>query len=592
MELTNDIVKNLELIGNEFIVKRYKKQDLPVSDLHKCSIEEARHIKIHAVLGTFPDELFTKRAPYQTDQEFNYLKANYRTKSHPVWIKFIGAMMRVWADQNWTLTVPEYAGEDTPMQYLYGGYPDFCTLEAYFKQIVTPQKFRDANGVLVVMPKHIPTRLTDEGEYIVDGEVKIEPVCKIFPSKNVLHFVPDEFCVVESFEKSVIYEGQKSVKKGIVLYVFDKNTIFKVFQTGRASEPKFESVIYWHHDLDKLPAWKLKGIPEEVPEGLLYHSLFTGALASLDDVLLDSSYLTACKAAHAFPQKWEYSDECSNRNEFGSCTDGMMMSDAGQVKCNICNGSGRKPSILGVYKVKTPTSTDNSTVVTPPFGWVAPSPEILEFLQKQIDSNMQLAMSILNIDNSNSDVKGSDTALGKQIDREELFVQLMLSANQIFSLFQDSMEMIVKMRETIETDFPKVSPPRSFAVRTDAELTEEIGQARDKGMPTVVIALLIEEYVQTRFTLSYETERILQIVFYSDRVAVNTTLEVNQMLLNGTIGKADLILHNSIYNFIDIQMTKDKEWVHKDLDVISAELMAMAELEVPVVATVDPNSFL
>jgi hypothetical protein len=540
-----------------------------------CEIQEMEHISIHATQGIFPEKLFKERAPYQSEKEFDYLKANYRTKSHPVWIRFIGANQRIWADQNWSLDVPDYANkEDNPFIYLYKNYPKFDSLEAYFRQVVSTEKHRDANAVLVVKPLEIPTKEVD-GEHVIDDAVNIRPFCQIYNCDKIVVNEEHYFMALTS-EKSIVQYGGREVKEGKVFEAYDLNYIYKIIQVGKKNEDKYEVQIYWQHDLGYLPCFTLKGIPKQEEKKITYSSYFTGALAPLDQVLLDNSYLTAIKAGHAFPQKWEYADECDYTTDNGSCVNGLVITEHGTETCPKCNGSGKKGSVFGTYKVKTPTSTDPTQVGIPPMGYVAPDPQILNFLQEQIDSNMMLAESILNIASSDSKVKGNETALGKQIDREELFSMLLLTSNQLFDLFQNAIKTITEMGYGVGTDYIQINAPRTFTIRTDLDITTEISVAKEKNLPLFVLVMLMKEYLQIRFNNSDYANRVLEIVFYVDRLAVMSNLEIAQQRLSNSVLNYEVILHTSIYNFIDEEIQKDKEFINKELPVIKDVLLQKA----------------
>lgn len=557
-----DFLKHIK----EFLSRKHKPKE----------VEELEHITIHATQGIFPEMLFKERAPYQSEKEFDYLKANYRTKSHPVWIRFIGANQRIWADQNWSLDVPDYPNkQDNPFLYLYQNYPTFGSLEAYFRQVVSTEKHRDANAVMVIKPHEIPTKENENGERVIDDTINIKPICFIYNCDKIV-CNNDELFIALTDEKSEVDFGGKKVKEGKVFEAYDFNFIYKIIQVGKKNEDNYITQVYWQHDLGYLPCFTLKGIPKQCGSKITYSSFFTGALAPLDQVLLDNSYLTAIKAGHAFPQKWEYADECDYTTDSGACVNGKIITEHGEETCPKCNGSGKKGSIFGTYKVKTPTSTDPTQVGIPPFGYVAPDPQILEFLQKQIDSNMSLAESILNISSSDSSVKGNETALGKQIDREELFSMLLLTSNQIFELFQTSIKTITEMAYGLDTDYIQINPPRTFTIRTDLDITTEISLAKEKNLPLFVLVMLMKEYLQIRFNNSDYANRVLEIVFYVDRLAVMSNLEIAQQRLSNSVLNYEVILHTSIYNFIDEEIKKDKDFINKELEVIKNVLLQKA----------------
>jgi hypothetical protein len=300
----------------------------------------------------------------------------------------------------------------------------------------------------------------------------------------------------------------------------------------------------------------------------------------MDDILLDSSYLRAIKAGHAFPHKWEYYHDCEYTNDTSTCINGKVMVDGKETNCPSCQGTGKQnaTSPLGVTQIKAPTRTDDSSkdIQTPPFGWVSPDPQIMEFLRKEIENNKSEALSILNLF-STTDVKGSDTALGKQIDREDSFSFIQSISNQNFELYEFSHKVALEMRYGVGVSLPVINYPKNFAIRNEAELTEELSQAKEKGMPEIAIRKILEDYMITRFNSQEETLKAVDLTFYADRLICLTSLEISGKKLSGAVANWEDILHTSIYTFIAEATIADPKFFEKTLDEQKAILVEKAK---------------
>jgi len=553
-----------------------KKGSIPeFTEVYKDSVEYAERISIHSEIGKFPYKLFTKRAPNQTQEEFEYLEATYKTTSFPIWERFMGFINRIWNDQNWSITWPEeesvsISEEESPEKYIQNDYPVFGSVEAYYKNIVTPTKEKDANALLTHKPYYIPAKVNEANELVIDEAQRIKPVACIYNASQVVAFLDGEYAMVQTHEKSVVEFGGSKQQVGLIFEFYDNENIWRIVQTGRKLDYKFDIFPYWNHNLGYVPFKKLKGKPIYKERELLYQSHFMAAVEPMDDILLDSSYLRAIKAGHAFPHKWEYVDECDYDVNGSHCINGSVMYDGEQKECPQCHGSGKsKPSSpLGVYQVQAPnqrgTGTD-STMTIPPFGWVSPDPLIMEFLRKEIESNKSEALSILNLF-SNSDVKGSETALGKQIDREDSFSFVLSISNQNFELFDFSHKVILEMRYGKGVKLPVISYPKNFAIRNEAELTEELSNAKTKGMPEIAIRKILEEYLITRFNTQEETMKAVDLSFYADRLICLSTQEIAQKKLSGAVANYEDILHTSMYSFIAEAVNTDPVFFEKAID--------------------------
>lgn len=543
----------------------------------------AERISIHSENGKFPEDLFIKRAPNQTQEEFDYIKANYKTITYPIWGKFTSMLNRIWNDNNWSINWNETARNAGAEDYINFEIPRVESVESYFKNIVTYKKEKDPNAVLVIKPYDLPIISDPEtGDISFDETELIQPIMQIYDSKDVLMF-DDNFCIVLTDESSEC-EGHKGEKvKGLVYEMYTTTAIYKVMQYGKKSDYTFELVLYYMHDLGYSPAYRLKGIPIQKGEKILYQSSFYPAIDVLDEILKDNSYLTAVKATHAFPHKWEYVDDCEFEKDGHKCTDGFIWNDnAGKnIKCPACNGSGsKKPSVMGVYQVRTPNMFDKSTenISIPPAGFFAPDTTIMDFLRNEINNNEKRALQVLNLA-STSDVQGSETALGKMIDREDAFAMLLGISNQLFELFEIAIQTILDMRYGNDAKgyYPVINYPKNFNIRSEAELTAEIAIAKSQNMPEVAFRELMKEYINRRFSDSEIQNKIFNTVQYVDRILMLNSLEVAQKKANGGLANWEDILHTSIYTFIDFQLQDNPEFLDLPLNTQRDILYQMAK---------------
>lgn len=555
-----------------------KKKVPEYTEVYVESVDYLERICVHSEIGRFPDKLFKTRAPNQSHEEFEYMKANYKTTTFPIWTRFMGVLNRIWNDQNWTIKWPE--GSDKSKEYIESKYPGYDRLEDYFKMTVTKLKEKDANGMLCVKPDDLPIIEDGQGGFKVNELEEVDPIAIIYSSAQVVGY-DDDYVMIELHEKSKVKYGNSIEKTGKIFEFYDDANIWRITQIGNKLDYKFDCAIYWPHNLGYLPCRKLKGIPVQKEKSILYQSHFMAAVEPMDLVLLDSSYLQASKAGQAFPHKWEYFDECDYGNESGACVGGRILIDGNESNCPSCHGTGKKRqgTVLGVTQVKAPTRTDDSSkdINIPPMGWVAPDSEILEFLRKEIGFNTDQALSILNLYNSNSAVKGSDTALGNQIDREEMFSFIQSISNDLFSLFEFTIKAILEMRYDKEIKLPQISYPKTFSIRNENDLTEEITSAKQMGLPDIAIRKLLTDWFAVRFNSDEQDSRILNLAFQADRLVTLTSLEIASKKLSGAVANWEDILHTSVYNFITELYSKDSAFFEKDILAQKELLIAMAK---------------
>ncbi len=580
-----------ELIDSkiEILKKPHKDNECPeFTPVYKESVEFLERICVHSEIGEFPMRLFKERAPNQTLEEFAYIKANHKTITFPIWSRFIGVQNRIWSDQNWSIEWPKNSQD--LQDYFSKGIPKYGNYEYFFKNIVTPLKQKDANALFLIKPYEIPLKTNDNGDVIVeDGNAYIDETKELKPfpyiasSKNVIAFEEGEYALILTEKKSLVEIGNRKEKSGFIMEFYDKNFIYIITQTGRKADWNYKIDLYWQHNLGYLPGWKLKGIPLLKDCDILYQPHFMCAIESLDSALLDNSYLMAIKAGAAFPHRWEYVSVCEyNSDEFGRCVNGKIFKEGKEMQCPSCGGSGNsKPSILGVYQIKMPSRNDDTTKgIGAPFGWESPQFDPMEFLRKEIELHKNEALSILNLQNSTTNAQGSDTALGKIIDREELFSFILSISNQLFELFENSIKAIIEMRVIGNKEFPQISYPKNFSIRNENDITAEISAAKSANAPDIAIRALLIEYMNIRFNTESNTTKIIDLAFSADRLITLSSVEIASKILSGTVAKWEDILHVSIYNFIIEAEEENESFFDMALNeqVLKLQEMAKAKL--------------
>lgn len=550
----------------------------------------------------FPSRLFVNRSPNQSQVEYSYAKDNYKAITYVVWDRFKTVLRRIWNDANWSIS--DWGNVDSkykahqPQAYFEENYPIFMSLENYYKGVVTDTKEKDPNAVIVHKPKSIPVKQNGSGEFVIDDQIIIEPIAFIFPCEQVIAFDEDMYFLGLSDDKSIVLVNDKEERTGLVFEFYDKNNIWRVKQVGQKKDMKLEVMLYWNHELGYLPCKILKAEPAVIAGNIVYKSHFMPAVEPLDIALLDNSNLLIAKNRSTFPKFWEYQADCDfSHAEYGACTDGYIYVEGKQSKCPSCKGSGQKsmgPMETYVLPMPTRLNPELANISPPPAGYIQPEIDTPKFLDEQVDKNINRGLSILNLNVSTTDVKGGNTALARQIDREEQFSFLVQISSQIFHLFEFSLITIQKMRYGNNAESPKVNYPKNFSIRNEYDLTEEISNAKDSGMPDIGIRQLIVEYFNTRFNNNELAAKVIDLVFYSDRLVTLSSQEIAQKLNTGVVAKWEDILHTSINQFIEESIQLNDKFLSAPITEQKAMLIELAKAkEVDITPKrVDPNSII
>jgi hypothetical protein len=576
---TEEILPLLDKIITEY--KKYevkKKSDkFYIPDFYptyQSCVEMEMRLRIHSDYDAFPEKLFREKAPNELPHEFNYRKNIYKPITVPYFHKAVNIAGRVWNRQNYEVRFEDASQE----RYFNEDYPRFGSLENYFQQIVSFMTLTDPNAVLAVMPTDL--------QYFEDGTfndtVETTPVAHCFHSKRVWAWKEGEYAFLKADYGSEVEHGRTKTDDGLVFYIFDKNEIQIAKQIGKKGDYEFEIGLYYRHNLGYLPCTRLGGISVQEHGDYYFQSFYTPAIPALDQAVCDFSTLQMSKFSHAFLQKWEYVDECDKCNGSGQIEEALGFEEKVAIACSNCGGSGTKRMFgpMSVYQVQTPnrfTTEVETKVNIPPAGFIELDPQILDFLNKQVITNIQMAFELLSIDVMNNEkISGRETATGKAIDREELYSFLLRFANTIFADYEFAMDTIGRMRYGDAWKMPAVRYPQNFEMRTDAELTAEI-----KLAPTFSKAMLAQQYLDTRFPIQEEKSAIMKLSVQVDPFFNLETRDVLALVASGIAPKWKAIMHFELESLIKEALSENEEFLTLTLAEQKAVLIEMAKKLVP-----------
>lgn len=563
-------------------------------EAYKEACEHAEAIEIHCEMGNFPEKLMRAKAPNETEAETKYRRDSFESITVPYWHRAENSLNRIWAEQNYKIDWPDVA-EGGLKKYFTAEYPVYENVISYFQSVVTKQKIRDPNSVLVV-GFDIPLKVTASGETVVDNSVELAPYATIYDSDDVLMYKEAKMALVCSDEKTMIEAGNGKVNEGHVFYLYDDTNIYRIWQVGKKSEPKFNYQVYHNHNLGYCPAWKLKGIPADLIDGNpLYNSYFMGALPHLNKAIKLDSTLDASISKIAYPIRTYYEQKCPN----AKCSNGKIYSDdpsdAGS-DCPTCSGKGMVGfSPLRDHVLDAPNLTDATDKLPfPALAYVSPPSEILDFNQKKIEKDIVSAFQFINIDVSSKATGQNPTATEVTIDRDELYTFLLTISNELYQLLSRFMNTAARLRymDLMNDKAIAISPPQTFDLRTPAELTTEVNGAKTAGLPAVGFNELKKEWIAQRFNQHSHVIRIDELVTIIDAYANCTNSEVAQLKSSGIIPLWKAILHYEILSYIEDERIKNSDFLSQPIDKIRQILYKRAQASAAAMNVVNPDSIL
>lgn len=557
-------------------IAQKSKEPIGLHDLYKQTVDMAEDISYHAIKGVFPEKLFKDRSPNETKAEADYIKANYKQHTLPVFVDYISTITRPFGDGNWSIDYKDddqkfKVAEMTFKDYVEGDLPIYKSLESFVKFVLPTLKSKDANGFIGIRPYGIPT-IEKDGILVPDESKLNSPGIYYYHSKNVIDY-NDYFYMFLSDRKSVVEFAGKNQKTGLVFEVYTKNAVYFIEQTGKKTDHTFKAITYYVHELNEIPVTQLKGVPELVDGKILWQSPFLFVTHLLDLVTINLNWLQASVNKCVFPITVVFGTECDFKNELGQpCVAGTINVDGQAVKCRACNGTGLKSRLspLGTLIIDTSNPEGNDMISKQdPVKFVSPSVDTLDFIKKLASEYETTARSILKLRNKNSSTNTNNDVTATEVfdDAKSMTAFVKPTSDQTFEIYEFCLNMIGKQRYGNSFVKPDLHYPKTFDFKTPEDYLTDLQNAMKTGLPPAFIQLLLIQYINSFYADGAITLSIFKIIIEADRLFGISDTEINIQLAKGLVQPWEKILHTSILTFINQEIADDTEFLNKDIQV-------------------------
>lgn len=585
--ILDGIIPELKKIDNA--VRQKKKVEPVFYPSYPIITDYAERIAVHAEIGKFPEKLFAQRSPNQEQKEWEYVKANYKQVTLPVFVDYMSTITRPFHDANWSIDYQEdeekFKKELGFQNYVEEGIKTYGSVENFVKFILSQRKAVDAEGIIAVKPHSILTTVDEQGDVIIDPNRLAEPIPVYYASKKIVAWKLDEYAMVMLDEKSNVDFGGIQKRIGYVFEFYDKNKIWRIEQSGKFIDYTFTIAVYFEHEWNKVPCFKLMGIPQVIEDSIIWQSPFLYATDLLDLVALNSSNKQMSIATCVYPYRVMIGDVCEWKDRDGNQCSGGKIIDKDNIEktCEGCRGSGLQSRIspLGtmLLKPKTRLEDGDSTFTQAPLSYVSPQVTTLEFLENTIDRDLEKARKILHLQTSNSVIKGTEnlTATGMAIDVKALYAFVKTITDQTFHLWESIYEAIGYMRYAENFKMPKFTYPTTFDFVTEEDIIAQLKAAVDGGLPPFVIHSIVYRYLQTLYFHDQRTVSIFTLIVKTDRLLTLSNEEVALKLARGTAHPWEDILHVSAINLVNELIDENPKFLDQEISVQKEQLITKAK---------------
>jgi hypothetical protein len=458
------------------------------------TVKLAEKLTVHAD-GITPKGLIEERRPSEPPQAKDYRCKIYKPITRTPVSKVITSLGKIRRSPDWQVnyrqdTRPSQVAEAESLQaYCEQNYPNYTSVTNWAFSDLLKRYLLDANAVVAVIPQTIPAATN---EYM-------KPVAKIFPSANVLRYIPGEYAVLLSSE-TVVYsspQGRNTYMDGQVFYEIDRTKITRWEQASKASA--FVDTWTYEHYFGTMPAFKVPGLfLKESGNDVINESRIATMVPSLDEAVREYSDLQAEIVQHIFSEKYIYiNSECPHCKGVGYLDN---------KKCPHCNGSGMiAVQQFGVHTI-LPNKIGENAIPMPPIGYVQKQTEIAILQDNRVRRHIYDALSAINMEFL-AEMPLNQSGTAKEVDRDELNNFVSGVAEDIVAILDKVYFYINEYRYSIivpdaakrRAMLPSIPVPERFDLLNASQTMAELKSAKEAGVNPVVVRALEVDLTKKKF---------------------------------------------------------------------------------------------
>lgn len=515
--------------------------------------------------GETPKALIEERRPSESKEIKEYRNKIYVPKTKNPIGKVITSLSKIRRSSDWNVaydnnsTPARVANEETLEAYCEQKYPFYASVTNWVFSELLKTYLVDANAVVAVCPISTPV---SEAEYV-------KPYARIFHADSVLEYRPDDFCFLLS-DETCEYGSEQGVRRytnGKVYYAINTEEVIRYKQSNTKGDV-VEDYRY-QHGLGYLPSFRVGGIfLKYLGNAPVYESRISSMVPSLDEAAREYSDLQAEVVQHIHSEKWVYlSTECPDCNGTGKAK-------GTQDKCQNprCEGGWVNTSPYKNIVVTPPKPGEQSTIPTPPAGYIQKQVEIVRIQDERVRNHIYEALASINMEFL-AETPLSQSGVAKEVDRDELNNFVNAVAEDIVSSMDRIYKIIVDYRYSVIIPsqkerlllLPKIAVPEKYDLLSSTMVMQELAALKTANANPIIIRALEVEYAKKKFNTDPEVSYELQAVLEIDPLPSLSNDEKFTMLSNDGITQQDYIISCNIIQFVRRAIEEDRSFFDKSL---------------------------
>ena len=505
------------------------------------AVELAEELAIHAD-GEFPDDLISERRPAESEEIKNYRKKIFTPITKPVFTKVYNSLMKIRKSSDWMISfptnIPAFIAEDeAPEKYLMKDLPRNGSITNWMFSVAFKPYLIDANAVVLTMPINYDIQ---ENEYF-------KPYPKIFTSAQVIDYRINEFYLLQDAEMFSYEEDDYYYTNGRRFYLIQPD-IFQVFEekNGKVSE-----VFQFPNVLGYIPIRHMNGmVVQQGNHCTLYESRISGIVPMLNEAVREYSDLQAEIVQHIHSTMWAIQpQQCGRCKGVGE----IPRENSAPISCPTCSGKGILPLNPFEHVIMPMPKAGESTVPTPPIGYVQKQTEIARLQEERIRQHIYDALSAISMEFL-AETPIAQSGVAKQVDREELYSFVHSIAEDVVRIMDEVTYDILAWRHyaqnvDVNTLLPYIPVPERYDMLSGKVLVDELtSMVQAKVDPAIINAAQIE-LADKKFNESKVKDLVI-LKLKLDPFAGVPEENISLQRTFGAVDQNDLVVHANISKFV------------------------------------------
>ena len=429
----------------------------------------------------FPTEIYKMRHPGLDDKEYKYIEENWVNPVQKLVGDAIFETQKIFTDGNYSIQT-----NNENIQKFIEEYE----IMSFFKNIYWQNILLDSESVLTYHIKYSEFIEKQRGIELRNEYLPMHPY--IVTNENILY----------KDKTTLIYKvkGDKT-KNFVALYYNEDNVLTYEHYSYNSEQEENKRILYWqfNNNLNKKYYRQADGLKIVNDNELVIKSYFSPSESILSTIIIDSVNVGVTNTRATFPIPVIVGEACEEPGCRGGVVDAVDKDGAYCTeKCKTCNGTGSKnlfSPFNAVHVVRGSGAIDNSTPPAPHVYWVDPPQGALDSTRAEIRENRDIAFNYIGLKYSNTEVKGSETALGKMIDREKTYSTYKMYSQDVAMTMQWWYDNWTELMFPLEKEKEiTVQTFNNFRTTSTAEVNEIFTALQKDNAPQYILINLLREY--------------------------------------------------------------------------------------------------